>query len=348
MSISRKEFGVTKSGKQAYLYTITGENGMEAEVTDFGAILVKLMVPDAKGEKKDLVLGYDNLADYEENGCFFGATIGRNANRIGGASFQIDGVRCALAANENGNNLHTDFHHGFHKVMWKAELLEADHAVKFTYVSPDGENGFPGTLKISVTYSLLPDMGLQITYDGACDKKTLINMTNHSYFNLGGHDAGSILDEKMMICADGYTEIVPGAIPTGRILPVEGTPMDFRTAKRIGDEIDADLDQLTMVQGYDHNWALNTTYGKVEKIAQVEDEKAGRVMEVWSDLPGVQFYAGNCITPQTGKGGAHYDRRCALCLETQYFPNSVNIPEFIQPVFDAGQPYHTTTIYKFR
>lgn len=348
MSISRKEFGVTKSGKQAYLYMITGENGMEAEVTDFGAILVKLMVPDAKGEKRDLVLGYDNLADYEENGCFFGATIGRNANRIGGASFQIDGVRCALAANENGNNLHTDFHHGFHKVMWKAELLEADHAVKFTYVSPDGENGFPGTLKISVTYSLLPDMGLQITYDGVCDKKTLINMTNHSYFNLGGHDAGSILDEKMMICADGYTEIVPGAIPTGRILPVEGTPMDFRTAKRIGDEIDADLDQLTMVQGYDHNWALNTTYGKVEKIAQVEDEKAGRVMEVWSDLPGVQFYAGNCITPQTGKGGAHYDRRCALCLETQYFPNSVNIPEFIQPVFDAGQPYHTTTIYKFR
>ena len=348
MGISKKEFGVTKDGRQAYLYTITGENGMEAAVTDFGAILVKLIVPDAKGEKKDLVLGYDDLAGYEENSCFFGATIGRSANRIGGAAFVIDGIEYHPAANENGNNLHTDFYHGFHKVLWDAKMLEEEHAVRFSYVSPDGENGFPGTLKISVTYTLLPDMGLQITYDGVSDKKTLINVTNHSYFNLGGHDAGSIEDEKMTIYADGFAEILPGAIPTGRILPVEGTPMDFRRAKRIGDEIGADYEQLTLVQGYDHNWALNTAYGKVEKIAQVEDEKAGRVMEVYSDLPGVQFYAGNCITPQTGKGGAHYDKRCALCLETQYFPNSINTPEFIQPVFEAGQAYHTTTIYKFR
>ena len=348
MSIEKKEFGVTKDGKTAYQYTISADNGMEAVVTDYGAILVKLIVPDAKGGKKDLVLGYDCLADYEENSCFFGSTIGRNANRIGGASFQIDGTTCRLSANENGNNLHTDFFHGFHKVLWSAEILEEAQAVKFFYVSPDGENGFPGTLQISVTYTLLPDLGLQITYDGVSDKKTLINVTNHSYFNLSGHDAGSIEDEKITIFADGFTEIVPGAIPTGKILPVEGTPMDLRTGKRIGDEIDADYAQLTMVQGYDHNWALNTTYGKVEKIAQVEDEKAGRVMEVYTDLPGVQFYAGNCITPQTGKGGAHYDKRCALCLETQYFPNSINIPEFIQPVFEAGQAYHTTTIYKFR
>lgn len=348
MSISKREFGVTKDGKQAHLYTITGENGMEAAVTDYGAILVSLIVPDARGIRKDLVLGYDHLADYEENSCFFGATIGRSANRIGGAVFTIDGTQYHPAANENGNNLHTDFSNGFHKVLWEAEVLEQEQAVRFSYVSPDGENGFPGTLKISVTYTLLPDMGIQIAYDGVSDKKTLINVTNHSYFNLGGHDAGSICDETMMICADGFAEILPGAIPTGRILPVEGTPMDFRTAKRIGDEIDAEYEQLTLVQGYDHNWALNTAYGKVEKIAQVEDEKAGRVMEVWSDLPGVQFYAGNCITPQTGKGGAHYDKRCALCLETQYFPNSINIPEFIQPVFEAGQPYHTTTVYKFR
>ena len=348
MSINKKEFGVTKDGKQAYLYTITGGNGMEAVVTDYGAILVSLMVPDAQGVKKDLVLGYDNLSDYEENNCYFGSTIGRNANRIGGAAFTIDGTEYHLPVNENGNNLHTDYHHGFHKVMWDAELLEEEQAVRFSYVSPDGENGFPGTLKISVTYTLLPDMGLQITYDGVSDQKTLINVTNHSYFNLAGHDAGSICDEKIMICADGFTEIVPGAIPTGKILPVEGTPMDLRTAKRIGDEIDADYEQLTMVQGYDHNWALNTTCEKVEKIAQVEDEKVGRIMEVWTDLPGVQFYAGNCIIPQTGKDGAHYDKRCALCLETQYYPNSINIPEFLQPVFEAGQPYHTTTIYKFR
>lgn len=348
MSIAKKQFGVTKDGKEVFLYTMSNENGMEASVTDYGAILVNLLVPDKEGAVKDVVLGYDTLADYEKNDCFFGATIGRNANRVEGAAFTLNGTAYHLAANENGNNLHTDFYHGFHKVLWDARVLPEENAVRFSYVSPDGENGFPGNLTISVTYRLLADNGIEISYDGSSDKKTVINVTNHSYFNLGGHDAGSICDETMMLCADGFTEILPGAIPTGKILPVEGTPMDFRTAKRIGDEIDAEYEQLTLVQGYDHNWVLNTEYGKLEKIAQVEDKKAGRVMEVWSDLPGVQFYAGNCITPQTGKGGAHYDRRCALCLETQYFPNSVNIPEFIQPVFDAGQPYHTTTVYRFR
>lgn len=348
MSITKREFGVTKDKKTAYLYTMVNAHGMEASVTDFGAILVNLIVPDKNGVKKDLVLGYDNLTDYEENCCYFGSTIGRNANRIGGASFKLDGVEYKLAANENGNNLHTDYDKGFHKVMWNAEMLEKENAVRFSYVSPDGENGFPGTLKVSVTYTLLEDDGIRITYDGVSDRKTTINMTNHSYFNLGGHDAGSICDEKMTIFASGFTEIVPGAIPTGKIVPVEGTPMDFRRAKRIGDEIDADWDQLTMVQGYDHNWALDTTFGEVELIARVEDEKAGRTMEVYTDLPGVQFYAGNCITPHTGKGGVHYDKRHALCLETQYFPNSINEPGFRQPVFEAGQPYHTVTVYKFR
>ncbi len=347
MSITKKEFGITKDGKQTYLYTMSNHNGMEAVVTEFGAILIKLIVPNKDGVKQDVVLGYDSLAEYEENGCFFGATIGRNANRIKGAAFTLDGVEYKLAANENGNNLHTEINHGFHKVVWDAEILEDQNAVKFSYVSPDGENGFPGTLHISVTYTLTEDNAIEITYDGVCDKKTTLNMTNHSYFNLGGHDAGSICDEKMTIYASGFAEIVPGAIPTGRIVPVEGTPMDFRQAKRIGDEIDADWDQLTMVQGYDHNWALDTAFGKVEKIAQVEDEKAGRIMEVYTDLPGVQFYAGNCITPQTGKGGAHYDVRQALCLETQYFPNSINEPNFRQPVFEAGEAYHTTTVYKF-
>lgn len=347
MGVTKKEFGVTKEGKQTYLYTMSNKNGMEAVVTEFGAILVKLIVPNHNGVKQDVVLGYDNLAEYEENGCFFGATIGRNANRIKGASFMLDGTEYKLAANENGNNLHTEFDKGFHKMVWDAEILEDQNAVKFSYVSPDGENGFPGVLHISVTYTLTDDNAVEITYDGVCDKKTTINVTNHSYFNLAGHDAGSICDQKMTIYASGFAEIVPGAIPTGKVVPVEGTPMDFRQAKRIGDEIDADWDQLTMVQGYDHNWALDTTFGKVEKIAQVEDEKAGRVMEVYTDLPGVQFYAGNCITPQTGKGGVHYDVRHALCLETQYFPNSINEPNFRQPVFEAGEVFHTTTVYKF-
>lgn len=348
MGITKREFGTTKDGRQAHLYTLSNENGMEAVVTDFGAILVSLLVPDRKGVKKDLVLGFDKLADYEVNDCFFGATVGRNANRIGGASFVIDGTEYRLADNENGNNLHTDADHGFHKRMWEAEMDAESNSVKFSLVSPDGEYGFPGTLHISVTYTLLADNGIQIAYDGISDKKTAINLTNHSYFNLSGHDAESICDEKMTIYASGFTEIVPGAIPTGKILPVEGTPMDFRKAKRIGDQIDEDWEQLTMVQGYDHNWALDTTFGKLEKIAQVEDERAGRIMEVYSDLPGVQFYAGNCITPQTGKGGVPYGKRCGLCLETQYFPNSVNIPAFRQPIFEAGQPYRTTTVYKFK
>ena len=348
MSISVKEFGTTKKGEKASLYTISAENGMEAVLTDYGAILVGLLVPDKDGVKKDLVLGYDRLEDYEENGCFFGAVIGRNANRIGGASFTLDGTEYKLADNENGNNLHTDYDNGFHKKLWKAELNEAENSVKFSYVSPDGENGFPGTLHMSVTYTVLPDMGLSLAYEGVSDKKTVINVTNHSYFNLRGHDAGSICDEKMTIYASGYTEILPGAIPTGRILPVEGTVMDFRKPRRIGDDIDADFEQLTLAQGYDHNWALDTAFGTLEKIAQVEDEEAGRIMEVYSDLPGVQFYAGNCITTQTGKGGASYGKRCALCLETQYFPNSVNIPAFRQPVFEAGETCRTTTIYKFR
>ena len=347
MGITRKEFGIAKDGKQTYLYTMSNHNGMEATVTEFGAILVKLIVPNHDGVKQDVVLGYDSLSQYEENGCFFGATIGRSANRIKGAAFTLDGVEYKLAANENGNNLHTEADHGFHKIVWDAEILEEKNAVKFSYISPDGENGFPGTLHISVTYTLTEDNAIVITYDGVCDKKSMLNMTNHSYFNLGGHASGDICDEKMTIFADGFVEVLPGAIPTGKVIEVEGTPMDFRLAKRIGDEIDADWEQLTLVKGYDHTWALNTVPGKVEKIAQVEDEKAGRVMEVYTDLPGVQFYAGNFITPQTGKDGAHYDVRQALCLETQYFPNSINEPNFRQPVFEAGEPYCTTTIYKF-
>lgn len=347
MSITRRKFGITKDGKQAMLYTLSNDNGVEAIVTDYGAILVSLFVPDKKGVKKDVVLGYDRLGDYEENGCYFGATIGRSANRIQGAAFKIDGTEYHIPDNENGNNLHTDYDHGFHKVMWGAKLLQNENAVCFSYESPDGENGFPGTLQISVTYALHANNALEIAYEGICDKKTLLNVTNHSYFNLGGHDSGSICDEKVMIRAAGFTEAGPGAIPTGKILPVEGTPMDFRQARRVGDGIDADWEQISMAQGYDHNWTLDTVPGRPEMVARVEDEKSGRVMEVYTDLPGVQFYTGNYITSQTGKGGACYDRRHGLCLETQYFPNSVNIPWFRQPILEAGQPYRATTIYKF-
>lgn len=347
MGVSKTDFGVTRDGRKASLYTIINKNGMEAVVSDFGAILVKLIVPNKEGEKADVVLGFDHLEQYEENPNFFGSTVGRSANRIGGAAFQIDGVTYHLTANENENNLHSDFYHGFHKVLWNADMKDGENAVVFSYNSPDGENGFPGNLKISVTYTLKNDNSLQISYDGISDKKTIINMTNHSYFNLAGHDAGSICDEKMMIDADAFTELGQGSICTGKVIPVEGTPMDFRTARRVGDHIDDAWPQLTLAGGYDHNWVLNTEFGKVQKFAQVEDEKAGRTMEVYTDLPGVQFYAGNFIDPQTGKDGASYGKRCALCLETQYFPNSINIPSFPQPVVEAGEAYHSVTIYKF-
>lgn len=347
MGISKKEFGVTKNGRETFLYTITNENGMQASVTNFGAILVQLWVPGADGKNRDVVLGYDSLADYEVNSCFFGSTIGRNANRIGGASFELDGVTYQLAANENGNNLHTEANLGFHKAVWDAQVKEEENAVVFSYHSPDGENGFPGNLDVKVTYTLQEDNAIRIDYEGYSDKKTVFNVTNHSYFNLGGHDSGSICDEKMQILADGFTEIRQGAIPTGKTAPVEGTAMDFREMKRIGDEIDLDWEQLTLTGGYDHNWVLRTG-GKLEKAVEVEDDRSGIRMEVYTDLPGVQFYAGNAITPEKGKGGVVYGKRHALCLETQYAPDSIHHPDWEQPVIEAGKTYHTTTVYKFK
>lgn len=342
-----KVFGTTKDGRKVHLYTLRNPNGMEDVLTNYGAILIKLFVPDKNGKRRDVVLGYDTLAEYEVNDCFFGATIGRNANRISNASFFMDGVVYKLDANENGNNLHSHFYQGFHKVVWNAEILESENAVRFSYVSPDGENGFPGELQLSVTYTLREDNALEITSEGFCDKKTIFNVTNHSYFNLAGHGAGCICGEKLKINAGSFTEIKEGALPTGRVLPVEGTPMDFRSGKRIGDEIDDDWEQLKFTGGYDHNWVVDIEPRKTSEIARVVDEKAGLAMTVYSDLPGVQFYAGNSIRPQIGKGGAHYEPRCALCLETQYFPDSINIPDFQQPIIEAGQRYQTTTVYKF-
>ena len=347
MGISKRTFGVTKGGKETFLYTITNKNGMKAAVTNFGAILTQLIVPDAKGGSRDVVLGFDSVTGYEGNDCFFGSTIGRNANRIGGASFEIDGVKYELAANENGNNLHTDKEHGFHKAIWNAEVLEAENAVKFTYRSPDGENGFPGNLDMSVTYTLQEDNAIRIDYDGVSDKKTVINVNNHSYFNLEGHDSGIILDHVLWIDADGITAVDAESIPTGEILPVEGTPFDFREEKPIGRDIEQDNEQLRIGCGYDHNFALNTD-GSMKKIAQVKAPVSGRVMEVFTDCVGVQLYTGNFIeNTQIGKDGKAYDKRFGFCLETQFYPDAVNHENFASPILKAGETYHTETIYRF-
>ena len=345
MAISKKPFGVMPDGREVTQYTLTNARGASVRVINFGGILTNVRVPDRNGVLDDVVLGFDNLASYLAEHGSMGDTVGRYGNRIAQARFTIDGVTYQLDANNHGNHLHGVLG----KQLWDADPVETavGDLLRLHYVSPDGEDKFPGTLDVTVTYGWDDACNLSIRYEATTDKPTLCNMTNHSYFNLAGHDAGSICDEKMMIDADAFTELGQGSICTGKVIPVEGTPMDFRTARRVGDHIDDAWPQLTLAGGYDHNWVLNTEFGKVQKFAQVEDEKAGRTMEVYTDLPGVQFYAGNFIDPQTGKDGASYGKRCALCLETQYFPNSINIPSFLQPVVEAGEAYHSVTIYKF-
>lgn len=345
MSVEQEKFGVTKDGKEVTLYTLTNKRGMKAQIMNYGAILVRLFVPNKKGEIADVVLGYESLEPYFVNGSNFGATIGPNANRIGNASYTLNGVKYDLEVNDGPNNLHSNFDHGFQKRVWDASV--GDQSVTFRVKNEDGEIGFPGNIRASITYSLNNDDELELNYHAVSDQDTIINMTNHSYFNLKGHETGTILDEKLMINASRYTENGPGAIPTGKILPVIGTPMDFTSSKCIRDQIDDDYLPLNISGGYDQNWVLDNYDGTVHLIARVDDESAYRSMEVFTDLPGVQFYAGNFITEQTGKQGAHYGKRSGLCLETQYFPDSVNKPEFPSCIFGPDREYNSTTIYRF-
>ena len=344
MLIEQTDFGVTRSGKHAALFSIRNRRGMCAAVTNYGAILVRLLVPCPDGVARDVVTGYDTLPEYEAGG-FFGATVGRHANRISGAAFTLDGVEYRLADNDSGCNLHSDFKTGFHKQLWNTELLP--DGVRFFRTSPDGEAGFPGNLEISVIYSLDDENGLHIRYEGVSDRKTLINLTNHSFFNLSGHDAGSVLDHRVTLDCDRFLEISAGRLPTGRILPVDGTAMDFRSAQRVGDAIDTDWGQLRYAAGYDHCFVTGASLGNLKSIALVEDPQSGCRMEVSTDLPGVQFYTANFLPSQAGKQGAHYGPRCALCLETEYFPDSIHFPDFPQCIFDAGEIYQAETVYRF-
>ncbi len=353
MSIEKKLFGKTKDGADVFAYTVTNKGGASFTVLTFGGIITSLMMPDKTGTSDDIVLGYDTLEPYLENNEFFGAAIGRSANRIAGAAFTLDGVKINLPVNENENNLHTDFDHGFHKVLWNAEPDEEHNAVALHYDSPDGENGFPGNLSLTITYALSDDNALSLHYKGVSDRKTLINCTNHTYFNLAGLDAASgkepahIERAFLKLNASRFTPVKPGAIPTGECAPVKGTIFDFTDFLQIGEHIGDDTEQLTLVKGYDHNFCIDDP-GPNRLAAVVEDRESGRRMEVVTDLPGIQFYAGNCIREGlSGKGGQPYGPRTGLCLETQYFPNSVNEPSFESPVFNAGEVYDTTTVYRF-
>lgn len=346
MGITVTDFGRTPKGVDAKLYTLANGNGMTIEVTDFGATLVGATVPDKNGTCADVVLGYSDVTGYLTYGGYLGATIGRSGNRIGGASFEINGVTYQMDKNENGNNLHSGYQ-GYEKVLWNAETDEDALSVAFSHHSPDGDQGFPGNFDVTVTFTLTEDNRIKIEYRGKADKDTIANMTNHSYFNLDGHDSGSILSHKVWIDADGITAIDKEAIPTGEIMAVEKTAFDFRTPKTIGQDIEREEEQLKMGGGYDHNYALRAGEG-VRKIAEVTAPVSGRKMTVYTDCVGVQFYTGNFIESSwIGKDGKAYGKRGGFCLETQYYPDAVHHDNFASPILKAGETYHTTTIYQF-
>jgi len=343
--VEEKLFGKTPEGENITLYTMKNDRGMEAAVMNLGAIIVSIRVPDKTGKVDDVVLGFDRGEDYLNNSSVFGAVVGPHANRIGGASFVLDSREYNLAQNDNANNLHSDLQKGYQTQLWTAERVR--DGVTFSIEDADGNMGFPGNKKVQITYTLDDDNRLKLHYHASSDKKTLFNLTNHSYFNLEGHDAGNIENHVLWIDADRYTPVVAGAIPTGEIASVKGTPMDFTTERRVGDRIDDDMEQLKLTGGYDHNYVINGADGSLRHIATVKAPVSGRVMKTYTTLPGVQFYAGNFIGRQTGKGGMVYDKRCGLCLETQYYPDSIHHENFPSCVFGEGREYDAVTVYQF-
>lgn len=349
MSVAKSSFGKTKDGQEVSVYKLMNTKGAYAQVLDYGAIIQAVVVKDKDGNDKDLVLGYDKVEGYEEGGCFFGAAIGRSGNRIEGAKFTIEGQEYHLTANENENNLHSG-PDGYEMRMWQVrEINEEENSITLGLLSPDGDQGYPGNLDIMVKYEMSENNELIIHYMGTCDKTTVVNMTNHSYFNLEGHDSGSVEEIRLMIQGAGYTPVADSrSIPTGEVALVEGTPMDFTKAKAIGQDMNADFRQLHYTGGYDHNYAVDDYEpGMIRVIAKAYSPKTGISMEVSSDLPGVQFYGGNFVKGEKGKNGMIYQEHSGFCLETQYFPNSVNQEEFESPVLEAGQTYNTVTIYRF-
>lgn len=345
MKITERPFGTTKRGEAVTAYTVSNSEGASITVLDYGAVLQSIVVPDRNGCLTDVALGYDNVAGYEDNPPHFGATIGRNGNRIEGGSFTLDGVDYQLPLNENGrNNLHSG-PDGYEFRMWKADPDEASGSVSFFLVSPDGDQGFPGEFKVTVTYTLTEKNEVRIHYEGVSNENTIVNMTNHSYFNLNGHDAGTIMNHRLQINADGYVPVDEYSIPYGTVAPVEGTPFDFRQPKMIGLDAGVEDEQLSHTGGYDHSFAINGSGART--AAHAEGDKSGIAMTVKTDLPGVQFYAGNFIGGPAGKGGHNYGAHDGFALETQYFPNAVNVLAFDSPKLEAGETYSSTTVYAF-
>lgn len=343
---SAKGFEKSVDGKQVHLYTLENKEHMKAAITNYGGRLVSLIVPDKDSKPTDVVAGFDGIDGYiNSTEPYFGATIGRYGNRIAKGKFTLDGKTYQLAINNPPNTLHGG-KKGFQAVVWDARQING-HELELTYLSKDGEENFPGNLKVKVVYNLRDDNALEITYDAETDKNTPVNLTNHAFFNLNGENSGSILGHKVMIAADKYTPVDSTLIPTGKIETVKGTSFDFTTANTIGARVNDNNEQLKNGKGYDHNFVLNAHDVK-KPVAVVTGDKSGIVMQVFTDQPGLQFYSGNFMQAKnTMKGGHKDDYRTAFAMETQHFPDSPNQPSFPSTILKPGQPYHTVSVYQF-
>lgn len=345
--MSSSSFGQTKDGVPVELYTLENENGLVAKLMTRGATLVEMHVPDRDGKVADVIQGFDDVQGYESAANqYYGCTTGRVANRIARGRFELNGQEYSLAINNEPNHLHGGVERSLDKVVWKALPLPADGAVVFSYVSPDGEEGYPGTLSIDVTYTLTNDDELRIDYRATTDRATPVNLTNHAYWNLAGAGSGTVLDHELQLSAARYTPVDDTLIPTGEIRLVRGTPLDFTDSTRIGERIGS-LDD-TAALGYDHNFVLDGDADRLKPAAVLRDPGSGRVLEIHTTEPGIQFYSGNFLKGDPGKGGRKYVHRGALCLETQHFPDSINQPAFPSVVLEPGQVYTHTTVHRFR
>lgn len=347
MSVLESNYGVVDS-KIIKSYTITNKNNLKMQIITYGGIITSIWVPDKKGKFDDVVLGYDSLSDYQKGDKFFGALIGRCGNRIRNSKFILNKKEYVVQANDGKNHLHGG-DAGFHTVVWKGEILNnKDNTIRLTYLSKDMEGGYPGNLHVAVEYSLTDNNELVINYSAISDKDTVCNLTNHSYFNLLGHASGNILNHKLMVNASNFTPNDSESVPTGEIKEVANTPMDFRKLKRIGEDIDADYEQIKFGNGYDHNWLLDSK-GDINILsAELVDEVSGRAMDMYTTNVGVQIYSGNFLDgSDIGKGKVAYEKRSGICLETQFVPNAVNDSRFESPVIKANKEYNQTTMYKF-
>ncbi len=346
--VQKQSFG-TREGRPVNLYTLTNSHGVEVRAMNYGGIIVSIRVPDRKGEFADIVLGHESLEGYIPNPPYFGAVVGRYANRIANGTFTLDGKTYTLPKNDGPNTLHGGVTRTFDKVVWDdAPLKGGRPGVTFTYLSKDGEEGFPGNLTAKVTYTLNDDNELVIDYEATTDKATPINLSQHSYFNLAGEGSGDILNTVLMLNADRFTPVDKTLIPTGELRPVKGTPFDFTTPTKIGARIDDNYEQLVLGHGYDHNFIINRKGDGLELAARAYEPTSGRVLEVFTTQPGVQFYTGNFLDGTvTGKHGHVYKRRNAFCLETQHFPDSPNHPAFPSTILGPGQMFHQKAVFKF-